>query len=113
MPKIDPTIPIIPLSSIATILNAKVRNLKAYEEKGLLPKKESENKLYSIDDIQVIQFVHYLASVKRLNASGIRYVLNLMETMLSSEQNQLLLDEAERELKERKNTAPLDIPDTF
>lgn len=113
MPKIEPTLPIIPLSSIASILNAKVRNLKAYEEKGLLPKKESENKLYSLDDIEKIQLVHYLASVKRLNASGIRYILKMMETMLSNEQVQTLLDEAEREMKDSKNNLQMDIPDTF
>ena len=113
MAKIEPTLPIIPLSSIATILNAKVRNLKAYEDKGLLPKKESENKLYSIDDIEKIQLVHYLASVKRINASGIRYILGMMEKVFTEEQNQNLINEAEQALKDAKNNPPLDIPDTF
>jgi len=113
MPKIDPTLPIIPLSSIATILNAKVRNLKAYEDKGLLPNPESENKLYSIDDIQWIQLVHYLAGTKRINANGVRYILRLMESVFTEEQNKKLLNEAEQALKDAKNNPPLDIPDTF
>ena len=32
---------VLPLSSIAELLTAKVRTLKMYEEKGLFPKKKS------------------------------------------------------------------------
>lgn len=113
MPKIESSLPIIPLSSIATILNAKVRNLKAYEDKGLLPNPESENKLYSMDDIEWVQFVHYLAGTKRVNANGIRYILKLMGTVFTEEQTKKLLLEAEQALKDAKNNPPLDIPDTF
>ncbi|MDD5360191.1 MAG: MerR family transcriptional regulator [Sulfurovaceae bacterium] len=72
---------ILPLSSIAELLNAKVRTLKIYEEKDLLPKKQkgSSKKLYSIDDIQHITFVHYLVSIKKINANGIRYILDILK----------------------------------
>jgi len=56
---------ILPLSSIAELLTAKIRTLKMYEEKGLLPHKEESKKLYSIDDVKLIAFTHYLASVKK------------------------------------------------
>jgi MerR family transcriptional regulator/heat shock protein HspR len=71
---------ILPLSSIAELLSAKVRTLKMYEDKGLLPEKKAESgkKLYSINDIQTIAFVHYLASVKKINANGIKYILEML-----------------------------------
>jgi MerR family transcriptional regulator/heat shock protein HspR len=71
---------ILPLSSIAELLSAKVRTLKMYEDKGLLPEKkaESSKKLYSINDIRLIAFVHYLASVKKINANGIKYILEML-----------------------------------
>ena len=36
---------------------------------------ESSKKLYSISDVKMIAFVHYLASVKKINANGIKYIL--------------------------------------
>lgn len=70
---------VLPLSSISELLNAKPRTLKIYEEKGLLPKKKSAKKLYSINDITLIAYTHYLASVKKINANGIRYILDILE----------------------------------
>lgn len=71
---------ILPLSSISELLTAKIRTLKMYEEKGLLPQKESSvKKLYSINDVKVIAFVHYLASMKKINANGIKYILEILE----------------------------------
>ena len=67
---------VLPLSSIAELLSAKVRTLKMYEEKGLLPQKSEAKKLYSINDVRFIAFAHYLASVKKINASGIKYILD-------------------------------------
>lgn len=70
---------VLPLSSIAELLSAKVRTLKMYEDKALLPKKENmTKKLYSINDVNIIAFVHYLASVKKINANGIKYILEML-----------------------------------
>jgi len=43
---LDNTKDVIPLSSIAELLTSKVRTLKMYEEKGLLPLKKETKKLY-------------------------------------------------------------------
>ena len=70
---------ILPLSSIAEVLSTKVRTLKMYEDKNFFPKKENRTKkLYSINDVQIIAFVHYLASVKKINANGIKYILEML-----------------------------------
>jgi MerR family transcriptional regulator/heat shock protein HspR len=69
---------VLPLSSIAEILNAKPRTLKMYEDKGLLPSKATSKKLYSINDVKLIAYTHYLASVKKVNANGIKYILDMI-----------------------------------
>lgn len=78
---------VLPLSSVAQLLNAKVRTLKMYEEKGLLPFKKSSKKLYTINDIKFIAFTHYLASVKKINANGIKYILDMVHNNMD-EKNQ-------------------------
>ncbi|EDZ63236.1 putative transcriptional regulator, MerR family [Sulfurimonas gotlandica GD1] len=91
MALLDNNIDILPLSSIAELLSAKVRTLKIYEEKGLLPKKESAKKQYSINDIKLIAFTHYLASVKKINANGILYILDMFhKNMDDSHKNEFL-----------------------
>lgn len=70
---------VLPLSSIAELLTAKVRTLKMYEEKGLFPTKKESKKLYSINDVRIIAFVHYLASVKKINANGIKYIIDIID----------------------------------
>ena len=57
---------VLPLSSISELLNAKIRTLKMYEEKGLFPQENNKiKKLYSINDVKLIAFVHYLANIKK------------------------------------------------
>lgn len=103
MAKIDNDMPIITLQSIAEILNAKVRNLKTYEEKGLLPARDEEKKLYSINDIKQIELVHYLASIKKINAQGIRQILEIMSLYLDADQRDELLEKAGLELEKGDN----------
>lgn len=85
---------ILPLSSIAELLTAKIRTLKMYEDKGLLPKKleQSSKKLYSINDVKLIAFTHYLASVKKINASGIKYILEMLENNMDEKNKSEFLD---------------------
>jgi len=93
---IDVNKPIIPLSGVAQMLNAKLRTLRMYEEKGLLPPCEgSKKKLYSINDLRIIAFVHYLASFKKVNANGVRFVLELLNEHVDKEQKEALLASVE------------------
>lgn len=92
--------PMIPLSGVADMLGAKSRTLRMYEDKGLLPRHEGvEKKLYSINDIEVIAYIHYLASFKRINANGIRYSIELLNMYLSEEQRKAVFGEVEQVLK--------------
>jgi DNA-binding transcriptional MerR regulator len=91
---------VLPLSSIAELLNAKVRTLKMYEEKGLLPQKENSiKKLYSINDVKLIAFVHYLANIKKINANGIKYILEMIENNMDEKNRNEFLDIVETRLE--------------
>ena len=99
MALLDNTKDVIPLSSIAELLTAKVRTLKMYEEKGLLPCKKEVKKLYSINDIKIISFVHYLASVKKINANGIKYIIEMLENNMDEKNRTDFLDLIEQRLE--------------
>jgi DNA-binding transcriptional MerR regulator len=92
---------ILPLSSIAELLTAKIRTLKMYEDKGLLPPKEgvSNKKLYSINDVRLIAFTHYLASVKKINANGIKYIQEMLAKNMDEKNRLEFLDIVEEKME--------------
>jgi DNA-binding transcriptional MerR regulator len=98
---IDKDKPVISLSGVAQMLDAKSRTLRMYENKGLLPKHEGiDKKLYSINDIQTIIFVHYMASVKKINANGIKYILELLDTNMTQDEKDKIIQETEKLLEQ-------------
>ncbi|WP_331773997.1 MerR family transcriptional regulator [Sulfurospirillum sp. 1612] len=91
---------ILPISSIAEILATKPRTLKMYEEKGLLPQERRQiKKLYSINDIKLIAFVHYLASVKKINAHGIKFILDMLYNNIDEQNRQDFINKVELEME--------------
>ena len=90
---------ILPLSSITELLTTKIRTLKMYEEKGLLPYKEESKKLYSIDDVKFIAFTHYLASVKKINANGIKYILEMLHNNMDEKNRDKFIDLVEKKME--------------
>lgn len=101
---------ILPLSSIAELLTAKVRTLKMYEDKGLLPKKAgSVKKLYSINDVKMISFVYYLANVKKVNANGIKYILEMLANNMDEKNRNEFLDVVEVKMETLKGSDVKDI----
>ncbi len=101
---------ILPINSIAELLSAKPRTLKMYEDKGLFPKKDSANKkLYSINDVNIIAFVHYLASVKKINANGIKYILDMLENNMDENNKNKFLANVETTLETISGTDVQDI----
>jgi len=92
---------ILPLSSIAELLTAKIRTLKMYEDKGLLPQKleQGNKKLYSINDVKLIAFTHYLASVKKINANGIKYINEMLANNMDEKNKAEFLDLVEEKME--------------
>ena len=100
---------VLPLSSIAELLTAKIRTLKMYEEKGLFPKKKGIKKLYSINDVKIISFVHYLASVKKINANGIKYIIEMLENNMDEKNKADFLDIVEQKLEKLSGKEVVDV----
>ncbi|QKJ22475.1 MerR family transcriptional regulator [Poseidonibacter lekithochrous] len=100
---------VLPLSSIAELLTAKVRTLKMYEEKKLLPPKKETKKLYSINDVKIISFVHYLASVKKINANGIKYINEMLSNNMDEKNKTEFLDIVEQKLEKLSGSEVTDI----
>ncbi|MDZ7819396.1 MAG: MerR family transcriptional regulator [Aliarcobacter sp.] len=91
---------ILPLSSISELLSAKIRTLKMYEDKRLLPLKDNNiKKLYSINDIKIIAFVHYLANIKKINANGIIYILEMINKNMDEKNRNDFLNIIEKKLE--------------
>jgi MerR family transcriptional regulator, heat shock protein HspR len=96
---VDENKPVIPLSGVADMIEAKSRTLRMYEDKGLLPRHDGiEKKLYSINDIQKIAFIHYIASVKKINANGIKYILELLDNHMSLDEKNSIMQNVEQKL---------------
>jgi len=100
---------VLPLSSIAELLTAKVRTLKMYEDKGLLPQKKEVKKLYSINDVKIISFVHYLASVKKINANGIKYITEMLESNMDEKNRKEFLDIVEKRMEKLSGVEVKDV----
>lgn len=79
-----------------------------YEDKGLLPQKTATKKLYSIDDVKFIAFVHYLASVKKINANGIKYILDMVHNNMDEVNQEEFLSIVEEKME---NLSGIDVKD--
>jgi DNA-binding transcriptional MerR regulator len=82
-----------------------------YEDKGLLPQKEDAKRLYSINDVKSIAFVHYLASVKKINANGIKYILEILRENMDEKTRNDYLDLVEIEMEKLSGTDVKDATD--
>lgn len=102
---------VLPLSSIAELLSTKVRTLKMYEDKGLLPSKKELKKLYSINDVTLISFVHYLASVKKINANGIKYIMEIVNTNMNEKNKEDFLALVEKRMEKLSGADINDVED--
>ena len=81
-----------------------------YEEKNLLPLKDNKTKkLYSIEDVKFIAFVHYLANVKKINANGIKYIVEMLHQNMDEKSRNDFLNIVESKMKELSGTEYKDI----
>jgi len=110
MAYINDELPIIALSTVADILKIKPRTLRMYEEKGLLPSHNGGvKKLYSLNDVKFIGFIHYLAGYKRVNASGIKLIVEEFLPKLSKDEVNKLYRDAESVLEGKEENGEIEI----
>ena len=81
MPRqIDPKQSLFSIGAVAEILGIKPRILRQYEDKGLIlpTRSDSNRRLYSLNDIDVIAYIQYLRTVKKVNLSGVLEIQSLL-----------------------------------
>jgi len=111
MPKeIDPEKSIFPISVVAEILDVNPRTLRIYEEKGLVKpgRTEGKRRLYSMRDIEILEYVHYLIQIKRVNAAGVKEILSILETLPANLRNDLT-----RKVEKRIEKLPKETLDAY
>ncbi|MFA9373795.1 MAG: MerR family transcriptional regulator, partial [Poseidonibacter sp.] len=68
-------------------------------DRKLLPLKTEIKKLYSINDIRVISFVHYLSSIKKINTNGIKYIIDILDNNMDEKNREEFLDFVEDKME--------------
>ena len=93
MPEIDPSKPLFTIGIVADILGIPQRILRAYEEKEIIKpsRSVSNRRLYSLRDLENIEYVHYLTQVKKVNAAGIKVIFSLLGKLKEKERKKLLV----------------------
>lgn len=78
--KIDPSKPYFNIGAVAEILGVKPRMLRVYEDRGLITpsRTEGNRRLYSLNDIDVLAYVQYLTSVKKVNLDGVAEIQRIL-----------------------------------
>lgn len=94
MPKLDPNQPFYPIGVVADILGISPRILRVYEEKEVIkPQRTNSNRrLYSQNDIEKIEYIHYLTHIKRVNLSGVKVIFTLLDKLKEKERAKLMSD---------------------
>ena len=79
--QIDTSLPILPISSIASALNVHQRTLRIYDKEGILcPKRTDKNRRnYSLDDLEKGKLILFLTRNLALNLSGVKLFLAVIE----------------------------------
>ena len=98
--KIDPNLPVFSIGSVADILGIQPRMLRLYEEKGLvLPSRSGTNRrIYSLNDIDILAYIQYLTTVKKVNLAGVLEIQRLLLKMNEKDRNEFI-SEIESEIE--------------
>ncbi len=89
--EIDPDKSVFPISVAAEILDVNPRTLRIYEERGLIKpsRNDGNRRLYSLKDISLLEYVHYLIQIKRVNAAGVKEILTILNTLPEDNRDEL------------------------
>lgn len=96
------TRPIFTLSVAAELLNVHPRTLMFYEKEGLITpsRTKTARRLFSQADLSLLQFIRFLTNKKRVNTSGVKILLSLIEK--SKSQNPKIKQEFFPDFEEKK-----------
>jgi MerR family transcriptional regulator/heat shock protein HspR len=99
--KIDEDKPLFSIGAVAEVLNIKPRMLRFYEERGLIKpsRTEGNRRLYTLRDIDVLAYIQYLTTVKRVNMAGVLEIQKLLGK-LDQKTRSLFMSEVEAEISQ-------------
>jgi DNA-binding transcriptional MerR regulator len=88
---------LFPIGVVANILGVSNRILRNYEKQDIIrPTRSNTNRrLYSKNDIQKIEYIHYLNRIKKVNLAGIREIFVLLDKLKDEKREELLREVTE------------------
>lgn len=101
MPReIDPNKPLFNIGAVADILGIKHRVLRLYEDRGLInpSRTDGNRRLYSLKDIDILAYIQYLTTVKRVNIAGVLEIQEILKKLDEKTRN-LFMKEVEKEIE--------------
>ncbi len=98
--EIDPNKPLFTIGSVAEILCVKQRLLRLYEDRGLIrpSRTDGNRRLYSLKDIDVLAYIQYLTTVKKVNIAGVLEIQEILKKLDEKTRNQFM-KEVEKEIE--------------
>jgi MerR family transcriptional regulator/heat shock protein HspR len=106
MRALDPKRGLFPISVAAELVGVEPRVLRFYEQAGLIKPRRSDGnrRLYSMEDIELLEYVHYMTHVRRVNLAGVKTILAML-SKLPSEIRQQEISLAEQAIEKLDQTA--------
>jgi MerR family transcriptional regulator, heat shock protein HspR len=83
--KIRPDDPVYAIGIVSKLLGMPEWTLRALEKEGLVRPKRLNRKIrvYSYNDLDKIQHIHYLMEEQGVNISGVKYILRVEQKSIS------------------------------
>ncbi len=77
--KIDPTAPVYIISVVSNIVSIPIWTLRKLDEMDVVRPQRigKKTRCYSQEQVELLNYVHYLMEEKRVNISGIKVILQI------------------------------------
>ena len=83
MRTLNPRKGLFPIGVAAEVIGVEPRVLRFYEKKGVLQPSRSDGnrRLYSLEDLELLEYVHYMTHVRKVNLAGVKAILELLDKL--------------------------------
>jgi len=83
MRQLDPKKGLFTIGVAAEIIGVEPRVLRIYEKNGLIEPSRSDGnrRLYSLEDLELLEYVHYITHVRKVNLAGAKAMLDLFDKL--------------------------------
>jgi MerR family transcriptional regulator/heat shock protein HspR len=102
---LDPQKGLFSIGVAAEIIGVEPRVLRFYEKKGIIApcRSNGNRRLYSVADLELLEYVHYMTHVRRVNLAGVKAILDLLDK-LPPEMRKQEISSVERAIDELDTT---------